>query len=146
MHACTCSSILKLFFMKFLHASSYFCCSPWIHLDFELNLTFDHDLEHWSPLELMHVMFLLGSWKFLWIVFNWLTFGLDFTKLIYKICCSMSFQVFSKKWAQKVEFWTVECLVWAWEANMEILDFGFHARATIFCSELCLSEGRLAWA
>ena len=36
-------------------------CMHEFTFDFELNLTFVHDLEHWSPLELMHVMFLLSS-------------------------------------------------------------------------------------
>ena len=66
---------------------------------------------------------------YLKFVFNWLTFGLWFFKLIFKTCYIMGLKCFSRKWAQEVEFWGVECLVWAWEANLEIPDFGFLARA-----------------
>ena len=84
---------------------------------------------------------------------NWLTFGLDFTNWSSKTCYTLSFQVFSRKLAQKVEFWCVECLVWALKANLENPEFGFLARAkdfTIerpsFCLVLRSSDGMLAWA
>ena len=54
--------------------------------------------------------------------FNWLTFGAWIHKLSFETCYTLNLVMFSRIWAQEVEFGVVECLVWAWEADLEIPD------------------------
>ena len=53
---------------------------------------------------------------------NWLTFGAWIHKLSFETCYTLNLVMFSRIWAQEVEFGVVECLVWAWEADLEIPD------------------------
>ena len=54
--------------------------------------------------------------------FNWLTFGAWILKLSFETCYTLNLVKFSRIWAQEVEFGVVECLAWAWEADLEIPD------------------------
>ena len=54
--------------------------------------------------------------------FNWLTFGAWIHKLSFETCYTLNLMMFSRIWAQEVEFGVVECLVWAWEADLGIPD------------------------
>ena len=76
----------------------------------------------WLNLCMLHVHHVLEV--LFGIVFNWLTLGLWFYKLIFKTCYIMDLKCFSRKWAQEVEFWCVECWVSCLETNLEIPDFG----------------------
>lgn len=46
-----------------------------------------------------------------------------FYKLAFETCCAMGLHVFSRNWAQEVEFWMVKSWIWALEFNLEIPDF-----------------------
>ena len=86
----------------------------WVYLNklWRLNLVWIH-----ACLHVLHILengFEYG--------FNWLTFGAWIHKLSFETCYTLNLMMFSRIWAQEVEFGVVECLVWAWEANLEIPD------------------------
>ena len=73
---------------------------------------------------MLHVHIVLGKWFEIGFEygFNWLTFGGWIHKLSFETCYTLNLVLFSRIWAQEVEFGVVEYLGWAWEANLEIPD------------------------
>ena len=69
------------------------------------------------------------------MVFNWLTYGLWFYKLIFETRYTMGFQVFFRKLAQGDRIWSFKSWIHAWGSiwKFQILDprssIGLHARA-----------------
>ena len=106
------------------HTCSYLELSPWIYLVLKrigsVELAFEA-LKYLNSCMYMFIMFLNVWFE---IGFNWTTFGLWFLKLIFGICHIMSFEVFSRKLAQKDRIWYIEAWFWAWGSNLEIPDFG----------------------
>ena len=110
----------ELFPWKIVTSMLIVMLSPCFHLVFCTYVSLELALKLWSVFKscMLCLDFVLEIW--FENEFNWASFGLWFYKLSFESYLTMSFKVFSRKWAQEDRIW---CLKLDFELEVRIWEF-----------------------